>query len=348
MTRLPARGCRLPARAWTLALPLLAACGREAAIDGRIPDADTVVVFTTVGQSVVTPLFDTYAERTGTRVVTIHGEIASLTDANRNMQRPKPDLLVADSLLDLTHAVARNVLRPTRSEVISGRVPANLRDPEHFWTALGWRARAVAYNTEQVGASELASVSGYASLAAEAWRGRLCLTSSSEAANTSLIARLIGDLGVLEAEMLVRRWRANLAGPVFADDVKLLQAIAAGQCATGIADSGVIARFIRDHPGARIAAHRFPADESTHVEASGGGVTRHARNPQGAALLLEWLTSAEANSRFAAARFELPANPQASRMAALWPGFEARPASLANLGFLMEDAIDLAARAHYP
>lgn len=348
MIVLSARGCRLPARAWTVALLLLAACGRETAIEGLIPDGETVVVFTTVGQSVVTPLFDIYAERTGTRIVTIHGDLASLADGDHVTQRPEPDLFIAGSLLDLTRAVARNVLRPTRSEVISRRIAANLRDPEHFWTALSWRVRAVAYNTRLVSATELASVSGYVSLADEGWRSRLCLASSTLAANTSLIARLIDDLGVHEAEMLVRRWRANLVVPVFADDVALLQAIAAGQCAAGIADSGVIARFMRDQPGADIAVHRFPANASTHVEASGGGVTRHARNSQGAALLLEWLTSAEVNSRFAAARFEFPANPQASPGAVLWPGFEAGPSSLAKLGFLMEDAIDLAARAHYP
>ncbi len=242
------------------------------------------------------------------------------------------------------------MLRPARSETISQRIPAELRDPEHLWVSLSARARTIVYNAQLLHEDELRQITGYASLADTSWRGRLCLSSSAAAGNRSLIARLINDLGIREAEKVVRGWRANLAGAVHADDPKLLQALAAGECAVGIADSSRIAAFLDAERHTDIAPHWFAAAGVTHIDASGGGVTRHAGNPDGAVKLLEWLNSREANARFAAALREFPTNPQSSTHAALsgWPGLDAVPVNIANLGYLLEDATELAERARYP
>jgi iron(III) transport system substrate-binding protein len=198
--------------------------------------------------------------------------------------------------------------------------------------------------------AERESVVDYASLTDGSWRERLCLSSSTVAENGSLIAMLINDHGVHKAELIVRGWRANLAAPVFTDDKTLLQAIAAGQCAVGIADSSEIARFLRTNSDAKIAPLWFPDGGILHINASGGGVTRHAQNPEGAVALLEWLTSDAANTLFATRTLEFPANPESAADASLaeWSGFEPNPVNVASLGYLQEDAIKLAERARYP
>jgi iron(III) transport system substrate-binding protein len=351
MIAAPARECRLFARTLMLALLLLAACGKETAPEETARGfEDSIVVFTTIPEGAVAPLMGAYTAQTGSRIVLIQGDAGALWSEHSKNRRPQPDLFIASNIAELTNAAERSVLRPTRSETISRLIPAELRHPEHLWVSLSTRARAIVYNARLLHEDELRQISSYTSLADTSWRGRLCLSSSIVAGNRSLIARLINDLGLREAEMVVRGWRANLAGAVHADDPKLLQALAAGECAVGIADSSRIVAFLDAERHTDIAPHWFAAAGVTHIDASGGGVTRHAGNPDGAVKLLEWLTSREANARFAAALLEFSANPRSSTHTALtgWPGLDAVPVNIANLGYLLEDATELAERARYP
>ena len=330
-------------------------CGRDAPVEDT-PAIDAtesvpVVVYSTYGAEVVKPVFDAYTEETGLRVYLLTGSYEHLTGkVHQPGSDPVADLFIADNVADLWRAAEQDVFRPTRSDVIAKRVPAQLRDPEHLWTALGVRARVIAYNTQLVDAAEIGSVSDYASLGAEDFRDRLCLSSSTVAANVSLIAMLINDNGIRDAEVIVRGWRANLATSGYDGDHDLLQAIAAGQCALGVADSSEVARFLGANAGSNLAAHWFQDPGVTHINASGGGVTRHAKNAAGAVSLLHWLTSESANALFVLSLLEFPANAGAVTPDAIaaWSGFEANPVNLSGLGYLQEDASKLADRARYP
>ena len=330
-------------------------CSKEVAVEDSAKadqaDAGTVVVYSTLGENIVKPVFDAYTAETGIKVLLVSGEFQVLTEKIHKPGRdPVSDLFIADNVADLWHAAEQDVFRPTRSDVITERVREQLRDPEHLWVSFTARARIVVYNTDLTSDAERKSIVDYASLTEASWRERLCLSSSKIAGNGSLIAMLINDNGVRGAELIVRGWRANLAASVHSDDSKLLQAVAAGQCAIGIAASSEIARFLRTNADANVAPHWFSNDGVLHVNATGGGVTRHAQNAEGAASLLEWLTSDAANALFAALILEFPVNPGSATDASIaaWSGFEANPVNLANLGYLQEDAVKLAERARYP
>ena len=329
-----------------------AGCGTDVAVEETAPaDTTPIVVYATIAESIVKPVFEAYTAETGSKVLLVVGEFPDLREKERKPGRePVADLFIADNVADLWQAADQDVFRPTRSDVIARRVSAQLRDPQHLWVSFASRARTIVYNPALTADAERESVVDYASLADGSWRGRLCLSSSTVAENGSLIAMLINDNGVRKAELIVRGWRANLAAPVFTDDKKLLRAIAAGQCALGIADSSEIARFVQTNSVAKIAPHWFPDGGVLHINASGGGVTRHAQNPEGAVALLEWLTSDVANSLFAARILGFPANPASTADASLaqWTGFEPNPVNVANLGYLLEDATKLAERARYP
>ena len=51
-----------------------------------------------------------------------------------------------------------------------------------------------------------------------------------------------------------------------------------------------------------------PGWSGTHVNISGGGVTKHAKNRAEAIRFLEWLARPPIQQRFAAVNFEFPAN----------------------------------------
>lgn len=347
MTAAPARP--VPGLAWLiwLAASWLAACGREPAPD-HATNGEAVVVYSTISDATLKPVFDAYEEATGTTVVLLNDDEARDAD-HLPPSRPEPDLYIADGIAELWQAAEDNVLRPTRSEVIERRVPPRLRDPEHLWVSVSTRARMVVHNPELTSEAELATVMGYTSLAVQIWRERLCLSSFAVSGNDSLVAMLIHELGQREAERTVRGWRANLETGLFDDDGGLLQAVADGDCAIGIAASSEIARFLESDSDATVLPHRFAEGGAVHVDVTGAGVTRHARNPEGAVSLLEWLTSETANAEFAAALLEFPANPGAATDPAIasMPVFDPHPINAASLGYLLEDATRLAERARY-
>ena len=316
-----------------VAILLCSACDRGT----RPPDSGTaaapeprrVVVYADLDATALQPVLDRFTAATGTPVYLVTGEFAALPGTLHGSGRePAADLLIAGSGSDLRRAVEENLLRPANSAAIVAGVAPQFRDPEGRWTGLATDPRLVVYHRDIVSAAEIATISGYPSLADEAWRGKLCLASSATGGNTLLIAWLIDELGSREAELVVRGWRSNLGIAVRSNDTALLDALEARQCGIGIAGSGALARHRERNPDSRLAAYRFGAPGSMLEDAVGAGVTRHAGNPDGAAQLLDWLLLPDANAALAAA----------VRLAPAAGGPVTDAAQLAGLGFLLEDA----------
>ncbi len=307
----------------------------EPAAADRAPPGPVVVAAARPPQMMI-PVLEGWRAETGGRF-----ELALADDGDAPAQT---DLVVLGSLADTWDIAEADELRPVFRDSINSNIDARLRDAESRWTALSKRGRVVVYNPSLVAVADLGSLQDYASLREERWRGRLCLSSSAVGGNRLLVALLISRHDLREAERIVRDWRANLADAVFADDDSLLDAIAAGTCAIGIADSNDAAATT----GASI--HWFADPAATLVDVTTAGVSRHAADPRQAAGLLEWLTTETPNALFAIQDLELPANPS-SPAGNLVDGHAVHlrePVSLSDLGFLVEEADLLVERARYP
>lgn len=310
-----------------------------------------VVVYASAAATQIKPAVEAYTADTNIKVELIVDDYSTLAAKFDEPGRlPVADLFVAGSLADMASAANSDVLRPTYFDADSPLADENLRDPENVWYALSFRARVVIYNTELVSAQELSVVKDYASLADEVWQNRLCFSSSRVAGNRSLIALHISKHGIRETESIVRGWRRNFAGQFYRDDVDLLRAVATGDCHIAIADTSALASFVGSDRDAPLAAHRFPGEATTLVDISAASVTRHAKNPLGAASLLQWLGSQQPNALFAASGLEFPANPASPAALAIEQliEFAADPMAVSQLAFLHEDAALLAERARYP
>ena len=150
--------------------------------------------------------------------------------------------------------------------------------------------------------------------------------------------------------MIVRGWVRNLATDVFPNDTKLVQAIEAGQCQVGIVNTYYLGRLQAENPDIPVSIF-WPSAETggVHVNVSGAGVTRHAKNPEGAVALLEWMSGPEAQAMLGGKNFEFPANPAiaADPMVVAWGEFDASPMNVAQAGYLQADAVMLMDRAGY-
>ena len=338
-----------------MALGILTACGNESptseVAQEQPAQSGPLLVYASHDASRTASALDAYRSETGTRFQLRSDDMAERDPRLENpLLMPKVDLFVGGSLAELWAVAEADALRPVSSELLAGNISEAMRDPESRWIALSSRARIVAYNTDLVSLDKIASVRDYTSLGDETWRDSLCLASSAVPGNRALIAFLIKQLGVRDAEITVRRWRENLAELVFANDVELIDAVASGKCAVGILDSNVFATYARARSDAPVAAYWFESPDTILFDISGAGVTRHAADPDGAKALLEWLTTVTPNALFAAQNFEFPANSDSQTGAAIsaWSEFVTEPASLSELAFLLEDADRLIERARYP
>lgn len=352
----------------TVLIFVLVACGEKPATNSpskNTPSADSgeiasqpqsnvraapVIVYAAGIDAQIRPLLEAYGAESKQKV---HLEVGVFEELFASMQRhgngSSADLLIADNIGDLWQAVENDLYRPVYSPSLDEKIPAALRDPEQLWRAIAFRAQIVVYNPHLVSAEKVAAIENYASLGDAIWSGKICLSSSTVPGNRSLIAFLIRQLGKRDAELLVRGWQRNLGQLVFAQESELLQAIAKGQCSVGIVGSHRLAFYLRGRPAANVAPHWFATEGQTHIEVTAAGVTRHAENPQAATALLEWMTTEQPAALFAALGLTFPANPAASTDASIdsWRVHVSLPVSIADLGYLHEEADKLAERAHY-
>lgn len=310
--------------------------------------AEEVTVYSARIEALIKPLFDAYTKETGVQVKFITDKEGPLMERLKAEGANTPaDILWTVDAGNLWQADQLGLLKNVKSAVLNANVPATLRDPEGAWYGMSVRARTIFFNPAKVKPAELESYEG---LADAKWKGRLCLRSAKKVYNQSLVAMMISRYGEPKTEQIVRGWVANLAADPFADDTKLLEAIAAGQCDVGIANTYYFGRLKEKTPNLSVAPF-WPNQKTTgvHVNISGAGITKHAKNEAGAIKLLEWMSSDKAQSLVADVNLEYPVNPKAKvdPIVASWGSFKQDSLNVRKAGELQATAVKLMDRAAY-
>lgn len=332
-------------RSW---LTVFAAAAVMVVSAGCSREPTTLLVYSSRNEQLIKPMFDRYTEQTGQAIQFVTDDAGPLIERlAAEGPNSRADVLITVDAGDLWLAAHRKLLRPISSVTLEANIPAHLRDPENRWFGISVRARTIVHSTQRVKPEELSS---YADLADLKWRGRLCLRTSKSVYNQSLVAMLIAQHGEARAEEIVRGWVANLATTPFANDTRLMEAIAAGQCDVGVVNSYYFGRLQRDKPGQPIQL--FWADqagEGVHVNISGAGVTAHAPHGAEAQKFIEWLSMPEAQAMFAGANLEFPASPavKPDERVAAWGAFKASAMNVAQAGDYQAAAVRLMDRAGF-
>jgi len=257
-------------------------------------------------------LYDTFAEETGITVNVIEDKDGSLIERIKAEGENSPgDILFTADAGNLADAAAHGVFQPVDSEVLISRIPTNLRDPGNLWFALTKRARVILYRKGDV---DVAGLARYEDLADPRWNGMICMRSSGNVYNQSLVSSLIVADGSDATAAWVQGLVANFAREPQANDTAQIKAVAAGECDITVANTYYLARLMRsDDPADRAVAEQIGIimpnqdDRGVHVNISGAGVLLHAPNHDNAVAFLEFLSSDEAQEIFAMANNEWPA-----------------------------------------
>lgn len=307
-----------------------------------------LVVYSARKEHLIKPLFDQYTKESGVKIRYITDKAGPLLTRLKSEGASTPaDMLLTVDVGNLWHAANQGVLREVQSSALTANVPASLRDPENRWFGLTVRARTLVYSTERLKPEQLTS---YEDLADKKWKGRLCLRTSKKVYNQSLVASLLANMGKEQTEQVIGGWVDNLATSPFSNDTKAMEAIVSGLCDVTIVNTYYFGRLQEQDANLPLALFwANQQDRGVHINISGGGVTRHAKHPEQAQKLLEWLSGEKAQALLASLNQEYPVNKKvsASEEVLAWGEFKADPISLATVAENQVAAVKLIDRMGY-
>jgi iron(III) transport system substrate-binding protein len=257
-------------------------------------------------------LYDRFEELTGITVNIIEGDSDELLSRILSEGANSPaDLFITVDAGRLWRAEQEGVLQAVDSPVLNAVLPEALRHPDGLWFGLTQRVRGIVYAPDRVEPGEVAT---YEDLAGPAFEGRVCIRSSSNIYNQSMMASLIASVGPEAAEAWAEGIVANMARAPQGGDTDQIRAVAAGECDVAVVNHYYLARLMAsddpaDQAVADAVAWLFPNQDGrgAHVNISGAGVVATAPNYANAVRLLVYMTSPAAQELFAGSNNEYPA-----------------------------------------
>ena len=298
-------------------------------------------------------LYDGFTAQTGIDVNLIEGGSDGLIERMVNEAEFSPaDVLITVDAGRLWRAHEAGVFQAVHSKVLNERIPPHLREPGGHWFGLSKRARVIVY-TKANGLPD--GISRYEDLADPRLRGKVCMRSSGNIYNLSLLGSLIEHNGEQSASDWATGVVANFHRPAQGNDTAQLRAVAAGECGVSIANTYYVGRLLasadpKDRALTEALSVMFPnqEDRGAHVNISGAGVTKHAPHRDHAVRFLEYLTGADAQRLFAEGNNEYPVTGATTGPIVAMGDFKEDAVNAALLGANQALAVKVYDRAGWP
>jgi iron(III) transport system substrate-binding protein len=282
-------------------------------------------------------LYSGFARQAGIKVNRIEAGDDALIERLKNEGANSPgDVLITVDAGRLWRAEQLGLLQPVKSKVIESRLPAHFQAPNDQWFGFSARARVIVYNKATVNPAD---VQNYEDLANPKLKGKVCTRSGSHVYNLSLMSALIEHLGERKAEEWAKGVVSNFARAPKGGDTDQIKGVASGECGVAISNSYYYVRLMKsqkpeDKKVVEAVGLIWPNQKSfgTHMNVSGGGVLKSAKNRDAAIRYLEYLASDAAQNYFANGNNEWP----------VAKGVKLDNAALASLGTFKTDTLNIA------
>ena len=255
-------------------------------------------------------LYSDFEEATGITINRIEGkadELAARMEAE-GVNSPA-DVLITVDTSRLERAKDAGLLQSIDSAVLEERVPDNLQDSDNQWFGFSQRARVIFYDKADVENPPMT----YLDLADPAYAGLVCIRSSTNTYNQTLLASIIENHGEEAARDWAQGVVANMPRAPQGGDTDQLRGIVSGECEISVANTYYFARALRKDVDGLSAdidmiGLQWPSQdaEGAHVNLSGAGVAANAPNRENAILFMEYLASDQAQQYFSGGNDEFP------------------------------------------
>lgn len=314
--------------------------------------SDEVNIYSARKSELIAPLLDKFSNKTGIKVNLLTGKDDALIKRLEVEGKASPaDLFITVDAGRLHKAKAAGLLQAAESETLFKAIPAHLRDTDNQWFGISMRARPIFYVKANVDPAELST---YEALSDPKWEGRICIRSSNNVYNQSLVSSMVSASGEAVAEEWAKGLVNNFARAPAGGDTDQLRAAAAGVCDIAIANTYYFGRLhksekVEDKAVTEKLSIFWPNqnDRGTHVNVSGIGMTKYAKNKDSAIKLMEFLVTEESQTWYAEVNNEYPVieNGQTDEVLTSWGEFKRDAVNLSELGANNRTAIELMDRA---
>jgi iron(III) transport system substrate-binding protein len=302
----------------------------------------------------IRPLLDKFTEETGIAVNVQYVKGGILKRMKEEGEAGVADLVLTADIATLSQHVEADTFQAVKSPVLESNIPAQYRDIDGKWFGLTARARVIVYAKDRVKPGEIGT---YEELSDPKWKGRICTRSSGHVYMKSLLASIIAAKGEEAAQGWAKGVKENLARKPQGNDRAQVKAIWQGECDLALINTYYIGKmqFNENEPVQKEWAAAigviFPNQNGrgTHVNVSGAGVAKYAKNRDEAVKLLEFLSGDWAQEYYAASNYEYPVKPGVKRSPAVeaWGRFKADETPLTEVARQVPVAIKLYDRAGY-
>ncbi len=315
-------------------------------------DIEEVNVYSARKEQLIKPLLTDFTQLTGIKVNLITSKADALLKRleSEGMNSPA-DILITTDAGRLYRAKKAGVLQPSLNDTMKKLVPEHLRDADGYWVGLTTRSRMIVYAKDRVKPSELST---YEDLASPKWKKRICVRSSNNIYNQSLVASMIAHRGEKATETWVNGLVNNMARKPKGGDRDQIKAVAAGQCDIALVNTYYLGQMLNSNDPKQVEAAQQVAvfwpnqsDRGAHINVSGIAVTKAAKNRENAIKLIEYLLSKDAQTWYAKTNNEYPVIADAPWSDTLknWGDFHSDGLNLTELGNLNTQAIRIMDRA---
>jgi len=228
-------------------------------------------------EALIKPVVDTFSKQTGIKVNLITGKADALLQRIKSEgKNTHADVFITTDAGRLYRAKTAGVLQAIQSDVLNQAIPENLRDPEGFWYGLSMRARPIFYVKGAVDAKDLST---YEALANKKFKDKICIRSSNNIYNQSLVASMLVADGAKKTQQWTEHFVNNFARKPKGGDRDQIKGAASGQCDIAIANTYYFGQMLAgkktDQKKAAEAMSIFwpnQNDRGTHVNVSGAVV----------------------------------------------------------------------------
>jgi iron(III) transport system substrate-binding protein len=272
------------------------ACRRP---ESTATDRRTVTIYVSTDRVFSEPVLREYEKRTGVQVNAVYDteETKSTGLANRliaEKARPQADVFWSNEPVRTLVLKSRDVLAPYRSSSAEG-IPAQLVDPDNYWTGFSARIRVIAYNTTLLRADE--APRSVFDLADPKWRGQVAIADPRFGSTSFHVAALYAMAGDEKMDDFFRRLKANGVRVVDGNSV-VRDLVGRGEAKVGLTDTDDVNVAIED--GQPIAMV-LPDAEGLGVPVMPNMVSliANAPHPEDGRQLIDYLLSADVERQLA-------------------------------------------------